>query len=147
MNIGVPRNAVITPTLISAGDNRIRANVSANSMNSPPLSALSTITALWSAPTVSLTACGTMSPTNAMIPEKATDTAVSMDARVIMANRRCLTLTPSDSASSSPISNRLRSLLANIAMMIPSMATGADSASCDHLLVSNPPASQKIISR
>ena len=98
--------AVIIPTGISKSV-RLLAIVSADIMNAAPPAMLNGTRLLWSGPTIILTRCGTISPTQPIIP--LTDTAIptARDDAPIKTILSLFTFTPNALASSSPILNAL----------------------------------------
>ncbi len=112
---GVPIIAVIAPTGSSSGDSAVLATRSAKSMSIAPRAMEAGIMSLWSDPRAILHACGTTSPTNPMIPTKATHTAVRTEATIIIHLLNLRTLSPSCFACSSPMEKRLNSLAQTIA--------------------------------
>ncbi len=96
-----------------------------------------------SGPNTSRSMCGTIKPTNAIIPLTATATPVIRDAAVSNIGRTTRTLTPIDLASSSPIISRLRSLANATITPPPTRISGPDNHTWSQDRESSPPASQK----
>jgi len=102
MKKGAPKAAVTTPTGSSDGAKTSRAMRSEISRNNPPARAECRKSRRWSGPIISLTACGTISPTNPIIPATETEKEASQVARIRKTLRTVLTGQPSDRAVSSP---------------------------------------------
>ena len=93
----------MAPTGSSAGDITVLATRSANSISIAPMTTEAGIIRRWSLPSAILQACGTTSPTNPIIPTKATQSEVRTDATTMVTLLNLFTLSPSWAAWSSPI--------------------------------------------
>ncbi len=122
-NMGPPRNAVITPTCITAGIMTVLPMMSEVIRSAAPKKAEAGIRYLLSAPMKSLTMCGATSPTKPIRPVKLT-----MAALIIATTTKHSTLTfpasmPSALAFSSPVERRFSSRERNTEKMQPTRVT------------------------
>ena len=117
--IGAPMSDVITPTGITAETSIALETMSHPSRNAPPTAMAPGMTKRLSDPTTSLTMCGTISPTNPMIPAKLMMDA-AMNESTIRQTMRILSLSrPRDFASLSSRDIRFSLLDRTISTAIP----------------------------
>ncbi len=125
MKNGTPISAVRTPIGISVGENKVLAAVSHNKRNIAPASAETGINLLWLGPVIKRTAWGMINPTNPIVPQKQTLTAVIIEAISKSIFFRSPALMPRDTAVSSPVESIFRLFEFNKRIMVPKIIKGS----------------------